>query len=314
MTARGDGTVTARGHGTVPARGHGTVPARGHGTRRRVRRAAASRRSDGFTRVELVLVIALLGVVGTLGAGFIAQAAQMYRVGIARAELMDEASDVMRRLAREVAGALPNSVRSTVAADGTYLELVPTLAAGRYRAEASVSAEPAGTDPLEFGASPADTSFQVLGPAVEVAAGSQLVIYNLGTAEADAYAGNNRRTPVSTGAALSTVTYTAAGGGFPIDSPDHRFFVVGAPVSFHCASDGRLTRYAGYGWSATQPTLASGSLAAASASRLATTVAQCSFELDAGLANLGSVLIRLTLSRDGESVTLLHQVTVDATP
>lgn len=271
-------------------------------------------RHEGFTLVELVLVIALLGVVGTLGAGFIAQAAQMYRVGTARAELMDEASEVMRRLAREVAGSLPNSVRVTLAADGAYLELVPSLAAGRYRAHASVSAEPGGNDPLEFGASPADTSFQVLGPPVDIAPGSQLVVYNLGSSEADAYIGNNRRTPVATGAALGTVSYTASGGGFPIDSPDHRFFVVGEPVSFHCAGDGRLTRYTGYGWSAAQPTLASGSFAGASASRLATTASACSFELDTGLANLGSLLIRLTLSRDGESVTLLHQVTVDATP
>ncbi len=274
----------------------------------------ASRRNAGFTLVELVLVIALLGVVGTLGAGFIAQAAQMYRIGTARAELMDEASEVMRRLAREVAGSLPNSVRVTVAADGAYLELVPTLAAGRYRAHASVSAEPTGNNPLEFGTSPVDTSFQVLGPPVDVAAGSQLVVYNLGSAEADAYLGNNRRTPVATGTGLSTLSYSAAGGGFPIDSPDHRFFVVGAPVSFHCASDGRLTRYTGYGWSATQPTLSTGSFTGVSASRLATTASECHFELDAGLANLGSLLIRLTLSRDGESVTLLHQVTVDATP
>ena len=274
----------------------------------------SSKRTAGFTLVELVLVIALLAVVGTLGAGFIAQAAQMYRLGTARAMLMDEASEVMRRMAREVAGSLPNSLRATVAADGAYLELVPTLAAGRYRAHASVSAEPGGDNPLEFGASPVDTSFQVLGPPVDVAAGSQLVIYNLGSAEADAYSGNYRRSPVTTGTALATLSYTATGGGFPIDSPDHRFFVVAPPVTFHCAVDGRITRYTGYGWSAAPPTLASGSFSGASASLLATTASECSFELDAGLANLGSLLIRLTLSRDGESVTLLHQVTVDATP
>jgi MSHA biogenesis protein MshO len=179
-----------------------------------------------------------------------------------------------------------------------------------------VSAEPGGNDPLEFGASPADTSFQVLGPPVDIAPGSQLVVYNLGSAEADAYVGNNRRTPTATGAALGTVSFSAAGGGFPIDSPDHRFFVVGVPVSFHCAGDGRLTRYTGYGWSATQPTLGSGSFAAAAACgwRPPPPAPAAFFELDAGLANLGSLLIRLTLSRDGESVTLLHQVTVDATP
>ena len=90
--------------------------------------------------------------------------------------------------------------------------------------------------------------------------------------------------------------------------------MVDAPVSFRCAADGSLTRYAGYGWSATQPTLASGALATASASKLASTVGACAFELDSGLSNLGSLLIRLTLQRNGETVTLLHQVTIDATP
>ena len=49
-------------------------------------------------------------------------------------------------------------------------------------------------------------------------------------------------------------------------------------------------------------------------SRLGVHVSACAFELDAGLANLGSLLIRLTLTRDGESLTLLQQVNVDATP
>ncbi len=271
-------------------------------------------RSAGFTLVELVLVIALMGVVGTLGAGFIAQAAQMYRVATSRAELMDEASELARRLSREVAGALPNSLRVAVLADGSYLELIPTVSVGRYRAHASVSAEPGGNDPLEFGASPVDTSFQVLGPPIDIPASSQLVIYNLGSSEADAYGGNNRRSPAATGSALSTVSFSPAGSGFPFDSPDHRFFVVAEPVSFHCAADGRLNRYTGYGYQSSQPSVASGALSAASISRMASSVGQCTFELDAGLANLGSLLFRLTLTRNGESVTLLHQVTVDATP
>ncbi len=277
-------------------------------------RARMDSRSAGFTLVELALVIALFGVVGTLGAGYIAQAAQMYRAGVARAELMDEASGVARRIAREVAASLPNSLRVSIAADGSYLELIPVSAAGRYRAQASVSAEPGGNNPLEFAASPVDTSFQVLGPGLDIAAGGSLVIANLGHSAADAYAGNNRRTPTVTGTGLTSVSFNAGPGAFPLDSPDQRVFVVGSPVSFRCASDGTLTRHTGYAWSATQPTLAGGGLAGASVSRLGVHVSACAFELDAGLANLGSLLIRLTLTRDGESLTLLQQVNVDATP
>jgi MSHA biogenesis protein MshO len=82
------------------------------------------------------------------------------------------------------------------------LEYVPVLASGRYRAFASVSAEPTGNDPLEFNAVPPDTSFQVLGAPVDVVPGSALVIYNLGMSPADVYAGDNRRAPTSSGTAL----------------------------------------------------------------------------------------------------------------
>lgn len=274
----------------------------------------AGPRVRGFTLVELVIVMALIGVVGSLGAGFIARAAEMYRISVARAELADEADVALRRLARDLAAALPNSVRAVPADGGVYLEFVPVLGAGRYRAYASVGAEPGGNDPLEFRASPPDSSFQVLGTPVDVPGGSAIVVYNLGTAEADAYSGNNRRSPSVTGTGLSTVAFVAAGAGFPVDSPDQRFFVVDTPVSYFCAPSGLLLRYAGYGWSAGQPTVGGGGLSATTPSRLAVSASSCAFELDAGMANIGSVLIRLALARGGETVTLLQQVNVDATP
>ncbi len=121
----------------------------------------------GFTLIELVVVIALIGAVGTMGAGLIARAVDMYRNTGARSALVDEAEVAVRRLSRELAGALPNSIRIVNADGGVYLEYVPVLASGRYRAFASVSAEPTGNDPLEFNAVPPDTSFQVLGPPVD---------------------------------------------------------------------------------------------------------------------------------------------------
>ncbi|HPA88185.1 MAG TPA: type II secretion system protein [Quisquiliibacterium sp.] len=268
----------------------------------------------GFTLIELVVVIALIGAVGTMGAGLIARAVDMYRNTGARSALVDEAEVAVRRLSRELAGALPNSIRIVNADGGVYLEYVPVLASGRYRAFASVSAEPTGNDPLEFNAVPPDTSFQVLGPPVDVAAGSALVIYNLGIAPADVYAGDNRRAPTVSGTALSTIAFDAAGASFPLDSPERRFFLVGTPVTYFCGPDGRLTRHAGYGWSAAQPTTGGGGLIGATTSRLASSVSACGFELTVGLANLGSVLLRLGLTRNGETVTLLEQVNIDATP
>lgn len=285
------------------------------GRRARTRRPRGRvRRPRGFTLVELVLVMVLVGIVGSLGATFISRAIDMYRSSIVRAELSDQADVALRRLARELAAALPNSARVAIADGGTYLELVPVLAAGRYRAFASVSAEPAGNDPLDFYASPPDTSFQVVGPPVDVAAGSALVVYNLGTPAADVYSGNNRRTPTSTGAALATIVFDAAGASFPLASPDQRFFVVSTPVSYFCGPDGVVTRFSAYGWSASQPTTGGGGLAAATTSRLAANASACALAVDSGLANIGSVQLRLALTRGGETVSLIQQVNVDATP
>ena len=258
--------------------------------------------------------MALIGVVGSLGATFIARGAEMYRISVARAELADEADVALRRLARDLAGALPNSVRVMPADGGAYLEFVPVLGAGRYRAFASVGAEPGGNDPLDFHASPPDTSFQVLGTPVDVPAGSAIVVYNLGTAQADVYSGNNRRSPTVTGTGLVTVSFAAAGA----ELSDR----LARPSLLRRRHAGELLLRAERPAAAVCRLRLVGEPAdtgrrgtvGASASRLAASASGCAFELDAGLANIGSVLIRLALARGGETVTLLQQVNVDATP
>jgi MSHA biogenesis protein MshO len=231
-----------------------------------------------------------------------------------RAELTDAADLALRRIAREVQRALPNSVR--VDAAGTALEFLPVVDAGRYRAA------PAGDgsgDALDVDA-PADGSFDVLGPPVDVAAGDQLVVYNLGLPGADAYAGDNRRALTSVGSGLAALAYATGGAQLPFASPGHRFHVVAAPVTFLCAPGaGTLRRYAGYPIQAVQPTSAAAApLAALGGARnalLADRVAECRFAYaaDAGPRN-GLVTLTLTLAAGGERVTLLHQVHVDDSP
>jgi type II secretory pathway pseudopilin PulG len=178
-----------------------------------MRRGLRAFHSGGFTLLEAVLVIALTGIVAAMVAGFIKAPITAYVDQARRAELSDAADTALRRIAREVQRALPNSVR--VDASGTLLEFLPVSAAGRYRAAPDASG--AG-DFLDFD-SATDGSFAVLGPAVSVSAGDQLVVYNLGLPGADAYSGESRRALVSTGAALSTLAYTVGGtqplpGGF----------------------------------------------------------------------------------------------------
>ena len=259
------------------------------------------------------MVIVITGIIAGIVAVFIRAPVDAYVDSARRADLSDVADTTARRIARDLQGALPNSVR--VNGGGLFLELIPIHDAGRYRGEAGTAA---ADDPLDF-TSASDTSFDVLGPPVTIAAGDSLVVYNLGLGVADAYAAapNNRRAATA-GSGLSKVVFTATGSALPFASPGSRFQIVGTPVSYACDLGTRtLWRYAGYGFLANQPaTLATlNGLAGVSRAALATNVTACNFAYGSGpLQHNGLVSMSLTITQSGESVTLQHQVNVDNVP
>jgi len=270
----------------------------------------------GFTLIEMVMVIVITGIVAAMVAVFIRQPIDAYVATARRAELTDAADTALRRIARDVQRSLPNSIRLN-ATPGTYLEFLPLSTAGRYRAALSST----GTgDFLDFG-SASDASFDVFGPSVTLAAGDQLIIYNLGLPGADAYAGSDRRAITTFGAAVTNIGYTVGGSQFPYASPSSRFHVVNTPVTYVCApvagGGGSLSRYGGYSIQASQPVNAAAApLASAPSSALLTSnVSACSFSYTAAASQRNGLLtMRLTLTSGGESVTLLHQVHVDNSP
>src|SRR6188474_829145 len=84
---------------------------------------AASRQPRGFTLVEAVIVIAITGILAAIVTRFIVQPVQLYLATQARAQLVDVADNALRRIARELRLALPNSPR--VSSSGLSLELIP---------------------------------------------------------------------------------------------------------------------------------------------------------------------------------------------
>jgi len=147
---------------------------------------ALHRTSRGFTLVEMIIAIVITGILVAMVSMFGRRQIESYLDVSNRADLSDAADTALRRIGRDLQAALPNSVRNN---DVNFLEFVPIATAGRYRADIGGGA---GDDPLDF-TSATDNSFDVFGPVVNIAAGEQLVIFNLGQPGSDVYDGTSRR-------------------------------------------------------------------------------------------------------------------------
>ena len=277
----------------------------------------------GFSLVEMVIVIVITGILGGTVAMFITLPVQGYIDTVRRAELTDIADTAVRRVGRDIQGALPNSVRVTTVGGNDYLEFIPIKAAGRYRADADAAG--AG-DLLDF-SSGLDSSFDVLGPPVAVAVGDSIVIYNQGSPDYDAYnapgATSSRRAAAAPFGTVSKVAFNPAGARFSLSSPGSRFQVVGTPVTYVCdLATGTLWRYSGYAIQIAQPATIAilDALAGVTKAALATRVSACSLVYDTvALQNSGLVAITLAISQavagsSAETVTLQHQVSLANTP
>jgi MSHA biogenesis protein MshO len=277
----------------------------------------------GFTLIEMIVAITITAILSAIVALFIRLPLQGYFDVSRRAELTDAADLAVRRITREVQGALPNSVRVSTVAGVTYLEFLAVRAGGRYREQPAGTCPGGNSDELEIGLS--DTCFRTLGDIAEigqiVAGSDSLVVYNLGAghADADAYVGANRVLVASATDGAGSETFTFASTTFPLASPSRRFFVVSGPVTYACdptAGNQVLRRHWGYAIAAAQPTPPAGGATAL----LADGVTGCSIAYVAGAGSRNGVVnISLTLTRsdaggNAENVTLYTQAHVVNSP
>jgi MSHA biogenesis protein MshO len=282
----------------------------------------------GFTLVEAIIAIVIIGVLGAMVAVFIRLPVQGYADSVLRAELTDTADLALRRMARDLRLALPNSIRVNPTQDA--IEFLITKDGGRYlAADDGVATLPV----LDF-LDPAQSnpSFTVVGamPSRIVAGQDYLVVNNLGPGfePANAYALTQAQRNIAriVGVGANTISLDANPFGAqspPLPSANQRFYIVGGPVTYACGLGGdgtrSLTRQSGYPIALAQldnPVAVNGS--GGERHLLAARVASCTFEYGT-MANQRSALIILTLALQpresgAATVRLVHQIHVDNTP
>ncbi len=284
---------------TPPSSPKSRVPSPGH--------------QHGFTLIELILVVILIGILSAVATVFILPPFQAAVDIERRANLVDAADSALTRIRREARNALPNSIRVH---NPGFVEFISTRTGGRYR---RLPAPGGGSD--TFVPARSADSFDVLGGLPDTGAvatrgagtncangaGDCVSIFNTGQPGFNAY--NQESIAAITAASASTITYDTGGAGraFATHSPRQRFFVVDDVISYRC-ENGRMIRYSGYGLQSGTPNLANPEL-------VAENVANCQFTFNPGTATRrGLLTLRIDMARDTEDVFLLTQTQVMNAP
>jgi MSHA biogenesis protein MshO len=281
-------------------------------------------RQRGFTLVELIVVMVVVGVIAGVLVLQLRPAMQSYLAIRQRANLTNQADAALRRIIAEVHAAVPNSLRYTATAQGQCIEFVPTKDGGRFRTDIDTT-NGKGT-PLVPGA--ATLSFDVLTDLDPADAPKDYIVVGNVNRD-DAYDPgkvgtiSSIATPAPSGVAASTITLEKA-ATFPAGYEGGRFLVVPAnerAVTYTCTNagtdsagtgTGTIYRVTGY-----TPGAAPWPSCPTGPAILVTKVSDCNIvykENEGATQQSGYLQLQLGLADGGEAAKLTMGAHVENTP
>lgn len=290
-------------------------------------------RARGFTLVELVVVIVITGILAATLTVFLKPVIDGYFDTRRRADLTDMADTALRRMAKDIRSAVPNSVRTVTIPPSpvpTCFQLVPTIAGGRYRMASDTVNDTAPlpctpgancSAPLDVTRATTDptTTFDVLSPLASTPAANDWVVIDNQNA-GDVYAGSNRAqisaVPTTPRATDGLSRITVASTPFPSGYDGGRFVIVPdaeKTVFYSCVGNKLYRTVAAF--DANQET----TCALTTGAVVASDVVDCTFVYDpnqGATQQSGFLWMRLELGRagSGENFALNHGVHVDNVP
>ena len=258
----------------------------------------------GFTLMEMVIAMILLGIVGLFLGNVAGQAMGIAATSSSREALIQQGRFITERLSREIREAVPNSV--IVNNDNTCIEFLPIVNSALY-----------SELPVE------DGPFRLLLINKQLIEGQRLVVFPRNAVELlgyplDAMEEQEQWARIEeqnfeldeTNALTMIDVVISAENGFSLHSPARRVYIYDNPVAF-CYENNQIYRYSNYDLDRTalQPSqLGSGVL-------MAENLSQASFEAaKPELQRNGLIKIELTFEDRGEKVEFVHNALIYNAP